>query len=172
MANDGFPPTGPNGTNHGQSKNTPTFPTNVKRDLEKMWPAAQLRAAGATFTEIGRALDIDPTWARTLVLKALDAVKHESADEMRRLEGARLDRMQRAVWEQALGDVNKGIMPDLRAMAAVVKIMERRARLFGLDAPVQVEVTTEIDRQLEALAAALPPLVVTGEVVADDGDAP
>jgi len=52
---------------------------------------------------------------------------------MRQTEGARLDRMQRAVWPAAISG-------DIKAGAQVLRIMERRARLFGLDAPTKVEV--------------------------------
>ncbi len=153
MANDGFPPTRASGTNHGQDKNSITQPNNVKQQTEVMVQAAQLRAAGATFREVGEALEIDPTWARTLVLRALEAAKYEAADLMRVQEGQRLDRMQRSVWRDAVNG-------DLAAVNTVLRIMDRRARLFGLDSPVKVDATVSvgpidedlerIDRMLEA----------------------
>lgn len=114
--------------------NTPTLPSNVKATMETMTKAATLRAGGATFREIGEALGIDHTWARTLVLRALEGAKYEGAEQMRTQEGLRLDRMQRAWWSQALNG-------DVKAAGVVLRIMERRARLFGLDAPVQLEVS-------------------------------
>ena len=48
---------------------------------------------------------------------------------LRELEGLRLDRLQQAVWPAA-------ITGDAQAVQAVVGIMERRARLLGLDTPV------------------------------------
>jgi hypothetical protein len=156
MPNDGFGPTRPDGTNHGVSRNSATTPGRVRTQLETMQQAAQLRAAGLSFREIGQALSIDHTWARTLVLKALEAVTYEAADLMRVQEGQRLDQLQRAVWAQA-------IQGDYRAIAAALKIMERRARLFGLDAPIQVEVSDEIDRQIEQLAAQ----IIPGQVIRD-----
>ena len=135
-----------------------------------MVKAATLRAAGATYREIGQALDIDHTWARTLVLRSLDKAAYEAADVMRVEEGERLDRLQRAVWQQALGG-------DVRAVTAVLRIMERRARLFGLDAPTKVEVTSDADEQIAGLAETLlaeraPSVrVVRGEVVDRDGGA-
>jgi len=170
LANDGHPPSRPDGTNHGVSKNTATLPSNVKAQTETMWQAAQLRSAGATFREIGTTLDIDPTWARTLVLRALDAAKYEAADLMRIQEGQRLDRMQRSLWQQALGNPEKQLPPDHRAVGLVLRIMDRRARLFGLDAPVRVEVSDEIDRQLEALAAQVAPMMLEGELVYERPD--
>jgi len=115
-----------------------------------MVQAAQLRSAGATFREIGEALGIDGTWARQLVIRALEAAEYEAADLMRTQEGIRLDRLQRANWPAALGG-------DTQAGRLVLKIMERRARLFGLDAPAKVEVSgaafdfAELDRELTAI---------------------
>ena len=77
MANDGHPPTARYNGIHGPipDRNSPTTPERVKQTTETMVKAAQLRAAGATFREIGETLHIDPTWARTLVLRALDAIE-------------------------------------------------------------------------------------------------
>lgn len=152
MPNDGFPPTRPDGTNHGHSRNSATTPGRV-RTAENMVKAAQLRAAGATFREIGEALDIDHTWARTLVLKALEAAHYEAADMMRIQEGQRLDRLQRAHWPAALNG-------HLGSTQIILRVMERRARLFGLDSPVKadVEVTwtpEQVDDEMETLLAAL-----------------
>ena len=153
MANDGHPPTRPDGRNAGVSKNTPTAPNRVKQTTETMWKSAQLRSAGATFREIGETLGIDPTWARTLVIRALEASQYEAADLMRTQEGVRLDRLQRAHWAQALGG-------DAKASAVVLRCMDRRARLFGLDAPVQAAVevtvtTSEIDAEVQSLVRLL-----------------
>jgi hypothetical protein len=51
----------------------------------------------------------------------------EPADELRRLEAERLDAMLPAVMEKA----RRG---RLRSVYAMLRIMERRARLLGLDA--------------------------------------
>jgi hypothetical protein len=163
MANDGHPPSRPDGTNHGQDRKSITQPDRVKQTTETMWRAASLRAAGATFREIGEALGYDPTWVRTLVLRALEESKHESADLMRTQEGVRLDRLQRAHWPHAVGSTAPdGVVtpPDQKAALVILRVMDRRARLFGLDAPVQVEVevaigTTEIDAEVAALVQLL-----------------
>ena len=151
MANDGHPPTSRYNGAHGPipDRNSPTTPTRVQQTTETMWKAAQLRAAGATFREIGQTLHIDPTWARTLVLRALDESKFDAADTMRTQEGMRLDRLQRAHWSNALNG-------DVKAATVVLRCMDRRARLFGLDAPVQAEVelkytTQEMDTEVARL---------------------
>jgi len=44
-----------------------------------------------------------------------------------------LDRLHQVLWPLAMGA--DGQRPNLRAVSEIVRIMERRARLFGLDAP-------------------------------------
>jgi hypothetical protein len=145
----------------------------VRQTIETQWRAAQLRAAGATFREIGETLGIDPSWARTLVLRALEAAQYEAADMMRVQEGLRLDRLQRAFWPQAVAG-------DDRAAKIILRTMDRRARLFGLDAPVKVQAemvydgaelereVAELERQLESLEDRPPDLdPQTGEADPD-----
>jgi len=149
----------------GRSKNEPMPPGgNVSPSKwETQQKAVALRSAGHTYREIGRALTIDHTWARQLCIQWLGEVKHEGVEALRDQEGARLDKMMQAVWRQALNG-------DLPAVHTVLRIMERRSRLFGLDAPVRIEVSDHIDRQLQELAASMPPVVVEGEVMDDASD--
>lgn len=130
---------------------------------ETQQKAVALRAAGHTYREIGKALNIDHSWARTLCVQWLGEVKYEGVEQLRDQEGARLDKLQQAVWRQAING-------DLRAVQTVLRVMERRARLFGLDAPVRIEVSDQIDRQLEELAASMPPVIVEAEVNRVDPD--
>jgi hypothetical protein len=93
--------------------------------------AFELRLAGLTFAKIaqrlGYANEAGPqkaidTWLKNLATPLID--------EYRKLEGERLDVAQASVWE----GVEKG---DLKCIDRFVRISERRAKLFGLDAPVQ-----------------------------------
>jgi hypothetical protein len=59
-------------------------------------------------------------------------VLDEPADEVRKQELDRIDRLQVAVWNRAL----KG---DDKAINTVLRLMERRARLLGLDAAQRVQ---------------------------------
>lgn len=56
----------------------------------------------------------------------------ELVEQYRAVEGARLEELHRAVWPAAVAG-------DLAAAMVALRIMERRARLFGLDAPTRVE---------------------------------
>jgi hypothetical protein len=67
------------------------------------------------------------------VSRLLDRREAESVAELRVVEGRRLDAMQAAVWDTA-------VRGDLDAIKAVLGIMARRARLFGLDMPTTLAV--------------------------------
>lgn len=91
--------------------------------------AVQLALAGASYSEIGTALGVSKTTAYRIVKAELaDAAKRrvEAVDQMVDLEASRLDRLQMAVWSRAING-------DLGAVDRVLRIMERRAKLFGLD---------------------------------------
>jgi hypothetical protein len=95
--------------------------------------AIDYRLQGMTYREIAQELGVTPTRARQLVAEALAAIEKdtaESAEELRRLELDRLDQLQSGIWEDAAGG-------NLKAVGAALKIMERRAKLMGLDAPVK-----------------------------------
>jgi hypothetical protein len=58
----------------------------------------------------------------------------EIAEHARAMELARLDVMLHAVWEKIEGG-------DVRAIDTALRVSERRAKLLGLDAPVQQDMT-------------------------------
>jgi hypothetical protein len=100
----------------------------------------------------------------------------QSAQAFREMELAKLDRLEQAAWDvlladhpviqggQIVGDIRAGddgrvILqvrddgPVLRAIAVIVKLAERRAKLQGLDEPERVEAT--IVAEVEAHAGQL-----------------
>lgn len=88
-----------------------------------------LRLGGATYRDIASRLDVSPGGAYKAIQRHLQALAKQAAeavDEMRRLEGERLDTLQAGQWPAAVSG-------DGQAVGAVLKIMERRARLFALD---------------------------------------
>jgi hypothetical protein len=141
----------------------------AKRDAE----AAQLRAEGKTYDQIAETLDFsDRSLARRAVERALAATVREPADELRQLELIRLD----ALWVEAVKvmttehiTVNNGRVievdgvplkddaPTLSAIDRLLKIMERRAKLVGLDSATKVEVLSvdALDKEIERLTAEL-----------------
>lgn len=97
-----------------------------------------LRLTGATYADIGSMMGISSTGAYKAVLRAIQRLAEqttETADEYRRLELERLDKMQRNLWTQTL-------QGSQGAVDRVLKIMERRAKLLGLDAPVKQDITS------------------------------
>jgi hypothetical protein len=91
----------------------------------------ELRIASVTYRQTGQQLDVSEKTAYYDVqdeLGRLDKVRQDKVERLRDLEGRRLDGLQVAL---APG-IRNG---DPRAINAAVRVMERRAGLFGLDAP-------------------------------------
>lgn len=124
--------------------------------IEKERQVVELRRAGATFDDIAKATGYaTPQGAYLAYHRAMKRTLVEAGtDEMRELELDRLDRMQRAVW-------GKAMQGDTQAITTALKILDRRARYLGLDAPIRqdikVDVTTKdaIDAEMEKLLAML-----------------
>jgi len=99
--------------------------------------AVSLRRQGLQYTEIAQELGVSVNKAWNLVeqaLRAWDKYISETASELRQLELQRLDEMWKAIYPHV--KLGKPEYVD-RAL----KLMERRAKLLGLDLPVQVDVT-------------------------------
>lgn len=95
----------------------------------------RLRLDGLSHREIAAELGIAPSTAYKRVRHALDTINQRNADEagtLRTLESMRLDELQNAIWEKALEG-------DDKALGRVLAIMDRRAKLLGLDAPTKHE---------------------------------
>jgi len=124
--------------------------------IDKELKVLELGRAGYTFDDIARNVGYSsPSGAFYALKRALKRTLQQPADELREMETDRLDRLQAAVWAKA-------IQGDTKAVDAVLRIMDRRARLMGLDSPTKVaaEVTsyeggTEIDREVARLAQLL-----------------
>jgi hypothetical protein len=102
---------------------------------ERKLQALELRKAGATFQQIADQLGYrSASGAFNAVKAALKATLREPADELRELELTRLDAMLLPLWRR----VQSG---DEKAVDRVLRIMERRARLLGLDAPTRGEIS-------------------------------
>jgi hypothetical protein len=105
---------------------------------ERERDALELRKSGASFDVIAREIGYagrDGAWRA--VSGALRETLQQPADELRRLESERLDALLAAVWPAAMEGKRYAIECCLR-------IMDRRARLLGLDEPVKrvVDVVT------------------------------
>ena len=99
------------------------------------WLAAlELRKKGHTFARIAEEIGYaDAATAYNAVMKALQETFREPAEELRGLEATRLDDLQ----EKLSGNIGPG---NVAVVDRVLRIMERRARLLGLDMPSKAEV--------------------------------
>src|SRR5438874_1736904 len=89
----------------------------------------KLRKEGRPYKEIAQQVGLSRVRCYQIVkreLARIAAVCREEAEEVRDLELSRLDALQVGLWERAVGG-------DIKAVEAVLKLMERRARLLGLD---------------------------------------
>ncbi len=104
---------------------------------ERRAEALELRKQGLTYEVIGQKLGISNTAAYKHVRRALDAIEKdidEKATHLKIIEKARLERLFNSIWNAATGG-------DLYAIDRALKIMERQAKLLGLDAPVKTAQT-------------------------------
>lgn len=103
--------------------------------LDKQVQALELRKAGVRYSDIAEKLGYkSASGAFAAVRSALIKTLREPADELRTLELERLD----ALWLTYYPMAKRG---DRQAMDRCIKIMERRAKLLGLDAPQRTETT-------------------------------
>ena len=118
----------------------PESKTSSRRSqaAEREKKAFALRMAGATYEQIGAQLGVTTGAAYKMVKRVLERTRRETdelADELRRLEVERLDALTLTLWKQATAG-------NFGAVDRVLRVMERRARLLGLDAPTKQDVTS------------------------------
>jgi hypothetical protein len=104
----------------------------------------RLRTAGLTFDEIADRLGYG---SRSGAKEAYDAALRrwgrEAIDDLRTLEGERLEQLWRRVFAQIIADPNMAVSEMTSLVNSAVKVSARKAALFGLDAPRQVEIAGE-----------------------------
>lgn len=105
-----------------------------------------LRARGLPYRTIAERVGFaGPSGAHKAVMAALDDMLREPTEHVRQLELERLDYL----WNCLMERVSLG---DAHAVNAAVRVMERRARLLGLDAPSRgVLLTVEVEDLLNAM---------------------
>jgi hypothetical protein len=119
---------------------------NFQRKLEAMdrnKSALELRLAGHSYSAIAEELGFaGASGAIAAVKRAMRDAYLEPALELRDMEGRRLDELLLEMWPKK----NK-----ITYLDRILKIMERRAKLFGLDAPAKIAPTSP-DGQTEYTA--------------------
>lgn len=138
---------------------------------QKMERALQLRAQGLSFSQIAATMKAEgygninaPQHARMLVLRGLAHMIQEPAEEVVKMEMIRLDELtkkgfeilnglhvmihQGAIVKDEDGEVIKDVGPQLAAIDKLVKVMERRARMLGIDKPAKVDVKADVTAEV------------------------
>ena len=132
--------------------------------LQRRQEATRLRMAGLSFREIAQRVGVTPRRAWVMVQESLSEMRRDiegNVAELRAMELARLDVAQAALWKRVLAGEDG-------AVSSLIRIMDRRAKLLGLDAPQQVAQTLSIEydsgKRVESAFALL------GVRAADDGE--
>jgi transcriptional regulator with XRE-family HTH domain len=130
---------------------------------EKRAEAYRLRLRGLSLREVGRRLGVSHQTVSNWTKQAADELIQPLASELRQQQADRLDAMQAAVMgvlEAQHYVVSNGRLirlsedappleddgPVLAAVDRLLRIEERRSRLFGLDAPERSEVSTTVEQ--------------------------
>jgi hypothetical protein len=146
----------------------------------KATAAIQMKLAGATWAEIAQALGY-PTPRQALVAteRALskELTDPDDREKLRRLAGARLDRLLRSAWPKA---INPDHPDHLLALAKCREVIGDHRKLFGLDAPTEIVVHNPTQAELDAWVAHVLTLttpaveeydIFEGEIVEEGPDA-
>ena len=116
--------------------------------------AAELRRDGLSYRQIAKAMGCSVAGAHDMVRRALREAVREPADCLRTLELERLD----SLYAKVMTIVETGSTKEvLNAIDRALRIMERRSKLLGLDAPLKqdLRITDSLDSEIERLAAEL-----------------
>ena len=127
----------------------------TEQDMINATEALRLRSKGFTYQKVADTLGISKTAAYHRVQNALAAIPKEAVEEYRKLETERLDTMLERVMEKVTHDDGKSGF--LFAVDRALAIMDRRAKLLGLDSPTKHEVITlgAVEAEIQRLEAKL-----------------
>lgn len=151
------------------------------------------RLKGAPIEQIARQVGTEPAHVADAVERVIEKTKRRpggtSRDSLRRLEAERLDRLFEALWIRAMDTTRAD---HLGAVDRVLRVMERRAKMEGVDIPtgphtvnmithpvIQPIIQQHVDMMRRAIEVLLPTgeaarvlggLSEAGAVLADKGD--
>lgn len=152
--------------------NSPSAPKRAAA-TERKRQALELRMDGTTFEQIGKELGVSKQAAHALVVKALDEARQKSAisaEQLREMELTRLD----SLWRTAYTLAKSQNQNNLAAIDRCLRIMERRAKLTGLDrndVQLTYDLSQATDEQLQRIANGEHPLIVLAAAGPSPADA-
>ena len=117
-----------------ESKTSPRKLTALERENKSL----ELRLTGATYQQIGDALGFTKQAAYNAVIRAIGKLNDkimENAEQVKSLELQRLDKLYTTMYRRAL-------QGEYGAVDRCLRIMERRAKYHGLDAPIKQDLTS------------------------------
>jgi hypothetical protein len=107
--------------------------------LERQMRCLALRRAGLSYRDIAREVGYkNPGAAHKAVMAVLEEERTEAVEAYRKIESRRLHRLLTVVWSKAVGDLSRGVEPDLRAVDRALQIIDRLCRVEGVYAPQSV----------------------------------
>lgn len=138
--------------------------TPVSRRIE----ALSLRMAGLSVEQIAERQQVTIHEVISLLKSTEGHDSSETLEDMRKVENARLDRAQAAIWPRVLEG-------DEKAIATFLNISTRRAKLNGLDAATKIDMSVSVRNEMERALAQLETVVlghpiIEGEVVDPSDD--
>ena len=134
-------------------------PTPERIDKER--EIVELRTEGYVWREIADQVGMSTAGVYKAYNRAMTRVITPAVNEHRELELDRLDILQRTYWQPAVNG-------NLRAADFVLRVIDKRAKLLGLDAPikVQAEVVTYDGSDLDAEVERFARLIEAGTLTA------
>lgn len=125
------------GVKKGRKPGSPAGPESGAKEIEakrRQADAIKLRVTGATLQQIADSLGYaTPSGAHQAIMAGLREILPEQLRaDGRRLELAKLDRLEMANWPKALAG-------DEKAAAVILRCVDTRVKINGLAAPVQVD---------------------------------
>jgi methylase of polypeptide subunit release factors len=127
---------------------------DVTDRVQRQDAAVAMKIAGAAYSEIAKAMDYrSADDARLAVERALaSSVNDTDRERLRFLEARRLERLLRSLWRKATDEADPEQLPAIRTALALI---DRHARLYGLDAPTEMVVYTPSRLEIERFVASV-----------------
>lgn len=133
-----------------------------RRDDARRAEVLALVIGGTPYSDIAARLGVTCGEVTNIVSRALRERPVQGVDELRAVENVRLDTAQAAIWD----DVMDG---NLKAVETYLRLSQRRSRLNGMDAPLQIELSAHVRVEMQQALAELQEIVL-GEVVREVTD--
>lgn len=143
---------------------------NPAQRAELAAKAYSMALKGETYTAIGKALGVSRTTVATLCSEYVTELTVPLADDMRKREDDKLNRLEALAWKLLAdkhiayqhgkvvmldGSAIEDTEPVFKAIDRVLKVSERRSKLWGIDMPTKSEHTIRTDSVVDDSILAL-----------------